>query len=233
WTFIVTSNDILNELCPASWSRASFDLHGCGWDLLSRMDPEIHIYHKCHSNDIKKIDIPISQSALGTDHDLGSIDLTYGHFVKEKTVRKFPVSSKCETNGVFITRKECVTVKGNLTCISEVPIYVQLTDSDLVQHDIMDEVCPVTRSFESFKLHGCSRDLFSRIDPEVHIYHRCKDNELRKIEMIVPQSALGSEYNLGRLDLNSPFNNEQVVSKLPSFERCGGTIQRLWKKLSN
>uniref|UniRef100_A0A915IH97 Uncharacterized protein n=1 Tax=Romanomermis culicivorax TaxID=13658 RepID=A0A915IH97_ROMCU len=124
-------------------------------------------------------------------------------------------------------KRECVAVTGHFKCQSPALVYAKLVDNDGVTSDAMAEMCPVTVSTGSFDLRGCASDVVGRIDPEIHIYHKCKGSDTRQIKLIVPQSALdgsnATAYNFEQvIDLDGfRMKNERAVSKFPKLsDKC-------------
>uniref|UniRef100_A0A915KQL5 Transthyretin-like protein 46 n=1 Tax=Romanomermis culicivorax TaxID=13658 RepID=A0A915KQL5_ROMCU len=120
--------------------------------------------------------------------------------------------------------KECLTVRGRVRCSSNVPIFIQLVDEDgTSSNDLMDETYP-SKISGAFQASGCASDPVGHIDPELHIYHKCKGNELKKVKLILPVLAINKEYNYTDvIDLSGPFSSEEKVKKFPSSAKpCAG-----------
>lgn len=61
----------------------------------------------------------------------------------------------------------------------------------------------------SFQLRGCASDPFGgAIDPELHIYHKCKGRG-KLTTLVIPESAIDKEYNYTDvIILQGNFQNE-------------------------
>uniref|UniRef100_A0A915JJV8 Transthyretin-like family protein n=1 Tax=Romanomermis culicivorax TaxID=13658 RepID=A0A915JJV8_ROMCU len=88
----------------------------------------------------------------------------------------------------------------------------------------MAELCPQNRQSETFRLQGCASDFMNRIDPELHIYHKCKGGDaIKKVRLIIPKTSLGRAYNFEEvIDLGGTFADEKNVKKFPTPKKCAG-----------
>lgn len=62
----------------------------------------------------------------------------------------------------------------------------------------------------AFQLRGCASDtLGSAIDPELHLYHKCKGSD-KMVKLIIPAVAIDKEYNYTEIiNLQGNFNHEE------------------------
>lgn len=60
----------------------------------------------------------------------------------------------------------------------------------------------------AFQVAGCASDPIGRIDPELHLYHKCKGEE-KRVKLIIPEAAIGKEYNYTEIiNLDGVFQHE-------------------------
>lgn len=74
--------------------------------------------------------------------------------------------------------------------------------------DPMDETY-AGKTSGAFQLWGCASDPIGHIDPELHLYHNCKGEE-RRVKLIIPEAAIGKEYNYTEIiNLDGTFQNDE------------------------
>lgn len=73
----------------------------------------------------------------------------------------------------------------------------------------MDETY-ASKDSGAFQLRGSASDpLGGAIDPELHLYHKCKGRDLR-VKLVIPAEAIDKEYNFTEIiNLQGNFQNEE------------------------
>uniref|UniRef100_A0A915IKN1 Uncharacterized protein n=1 Tax=Romanomermis culicivorax TaxID=13658 RepID=A0A915IKN1_ROMCU len=99
-----------------------------------------------------------------------------------------------------VISKDCMQIRGRVICPlkwkpdvhdNDKQVIVQFMDGD---RGLLDEIYVTKNGY--FALTGCSNRLIRSMQPELHILHKCKNDEHRKLRVADIPHEKGGEYNM-------------------------------------